>query len=137
MVVLRPDDEIDDRRAGDDLLALRLRDAAGDRDLDILADGASGLLHLAHPAKLGIDLLGGLFANMAGVEDHKIGILHLRRLDIAFGRERIGHAGRVIDIHLAAIAFDEDPLGTFGCGSRAAAFFGEMAAIHGSAHSGF
>jgi hypothetical protein len=32
MIALRPDHEIDDRRAADDLLALGLRDAAGDRD---------------------------------------------------------------------------------------------------------
>ena len=33
MIALRTDHDIDDRRAADDLLALGLRDAAGDRDL--------------------------------------------------------------------------------------------------------
>ena len=39
------------------------------------------LLELAHAAELGIDLLGRLLADVAGVEDDEIGVVRRRGLD--------------------------------------------------------
>ena len=55
--------------------ALRLRHAAGDADHRLAARGGPLGLELAHAAKLGIDLLGGLLADVAGVEQHQVGVL--------------------------------------------------------------
>ena len=102
MVALRADHEIDRRRAADDLLALGLRDAARDRDHELAAVVRGRLLHHADAAELGIDLLGGLLADMAGVEDDEVGVVRRRGLGIAFGCERVRHTMRIVDVHLAA-----------------------------------
>ena len=106
MIALRPDHDVDDRRAADDLLAFGLRDAAGDRDAHVAAVARGFVLGDAQPAELGIDLLGGLLADMAGVEDHEIRVLGAGRLDKAFARQRVHHALRIVDVHLAAIGLD-------------------------------
>ena len=70
----------------------------------IVAAMARGVvLDDAQPPEFGIDLLGGLLADMAGVEDHQIRILDAGRLDKAFRRQRVHHALRIVDVHLAAI----------------------------------
>ncbi len=108
VIGLRPDHEIDDRRAPADLLA-PARHAARDRDREV-AEPCLGPLGLEFPdaAELGIDLLRRLLADVAGVEDDEIGVGHLGRLGIALRRQRIGHARRVIGVHLAAVGLDED-----------------------------
>ena len=70
-----------------------------------LFDAARGalLFQQANLAKLRKNLLGGVFADMAGVEHDEIGALHHRRFLIAFFRKHIGHARGVIDIHLTAV----------------------------------
>ncbi len=75
VIALRSDHDVDRRRAADDLCAFRLRHAAGDHDPHF-APLARGLL-LGEPqaSQLRIDLLGGLFADVAGVEDHQIGVI--------------------------------------------------------------
>jgi hypothetical protein len=103
VIALRTDDEVDDRRAADDFAALGLRDAAGDRYLERAAFAGGGLFRPAQAPELGENLLGRLLADMAGVEDDEIGLALVGRLGIAFARERIGHALRVIDVHLAAV----------------------------------
>ncbi|PKQ03013.1 MAG: hypothetical protein CVT73_16620, partial [Alphaproteobacteria bacterium HGW-Alphaproteobacteria-12] len=89
-------------------LPLGLCDAACDADGEALAAPVLLGLQIAQPAKLGIDLLGRFLADMAGVQDDDIGIF--RRVDfaIASGRHDIDHAGRIIDVHLAAIRLHED-----------------------------
>ena len=106
MIALRPDHDVDGRRAADDLLALGLRDAAGDRDAHLAAVARGLVLGDAQPAEFGVDLFGGLFADVAGVEDHQIRIVGAGGLDKAFGRQRVHHALRIVDIHLAAIGLD-------------------------------
>ena len=103
MIALRPDHDVDGRRAADDLLALGLRDAAGDRDAHLAAVARGLVLGDAQPPEFGVDLLGGLLADMAGVEDHQIRILGAGCLDKAFRRQRVHHALRIVDVHLAAI----------------------------------
>ena len=79
MIVLRADHEIDRAGAADDFLAFGLRDAAGDRDHHAAAVARGGLLDLAQPADLRIDLLGGLFADVTGVEDDEVGLIGIGR----------------------------------------------------------
>ena len=70
----------------------------------IVAALARGLvLGDAQPAEFGIDLFGGLLADMAGVEDDEVGVLSAGGLDKAFRRQRVHHALGIVDIHLAAI----------------------------------
>ena len=83
MIALRADHHVDRRRAAQDLPALGLGDAAGDDDR--ASRGPRPLrarLQVAHPAELGIDLLGGLLADMAGVEDDEVGLLHVAGLGV-------------------------------------------------------
>ena len=103
MIALRADHDVDRRRAADDLLAFGLRDAAGHRDAHLAAVACGLVLGDAQPPELGVDLLGGLLADVAGVEDHQIRVLHAGGLDKAFGRQRVHHALRIVDVHLAAI----------------------------------
>jgi hypothetical protein len=86
VIGLRADDEIDHRRAADDLLALGLGNTAGDADHQVAAFGAALSRSLAQASELRIDLFGRLFADMAGVDQDQIGIVDRRRLDIAVSR---------------------------------------------------
>ena len=109
VVGLRAEDHVHEGRAGHDLLALRLGDAARDGDDHAAAVFLGGLTDFfnAQAAKLGKDLLRRLLADMAGVQDDHIGpVGGLDRL-IAQRRQDIGHTGAVIDIHLAAPGLDE------------------------------
>ncbi len=109
VIGLRPHDQIDKRRAREDLGAFGLRHAARDRDAQI---GTLGL-ERAQPADVGIDLFGRLLADVAGVEDDEVGILGALGRAITLRRERLSHALGIIDVHLAAVGLDEclAPLG--------------------------
>ena len=106
MIALRADHDVDDRRAADDLRALGLRDAAGDRDAHLATVARGFVLGDAQPAEFGIDFFGSLFADVAGVEDDEIRIVGAGGLDKAFRRQRVHHALRIVDVHLAAIGLD-------------------------------
>lgn len=67
VIGLRPDDEIDRRCPAQDLVAFRLRHAAGHADHYLAPFARLALLQIAQPAKRRVDLFGRLFANMAGV----------------------------------------------------------------------
>ena len=103
VIALRADHDIDHRRAADDLIAFGLRDAAGHRDVHLAAIARGFVLDDAQPPQFGIDLLGGLFADVAGVEDHQIRVVHACCLDKAFRRQRVHHALRIVDVHLTTI----------------------------------
>jgi hypothetical protein len=108
VIGLRPDHHIDDRRTADHLLTFGLGHTAGDGDHQVPAFRIAPFLELSQPAKLRIDLLGGFFADVAGVDQDQIGGLDgIDRL-IAVSAQRIAHALAVIDVHLAAIGLDED-----------------------------
>ena len=100
VIGLRTDDDIDARRAARDLRPFGLRDAARDRDRRTAA-----VLAL-QPADIRINLLGRLFADVAGVEDDEVGVGALSGGGIAPGLQHLGHALAVIDVHLAAEGFD-------------------------------
>ena len=90
-----------------DLLAFGLGHAAGDAHEEIAALGP----HFVEPAELGEHLLARLLADMAGIEHDEIGVVDNGRRLIAMGRQRIGHAVAVIDIHLTAVGLNEELLG--------------------------
>jgi hypothetical protein len=108
VIVLRADHHVDGGRPAQDLLALGLGDAAGDHDPGLLAVGLTLLLQFAHAAEFGIDLLGGLLADVAGVEDDEIRLLHRPGFAVALRGQHVRHALGIVDVHLAAIGFDED-----------------------------
>ena len=114
VIGLRADDDIDLGAMGD-LLALGLRDAAGDGDHRIGAVGKARVL--PQPANVRIDLLGRLFADVAGVEDDQIGAVGVCGGGHALCRHQLGHALAVIDVHLAAEGFDVIGLGGGGHGA--------------------
>ena len=91
MIVLRTDDDVDCGRAADDFFALGLRNAAGHRDQDAPVVGRGVFFQPAHAAEFGIDLFGGLLADVAGVENDEIGVFRRRGLDIAFRRQSVRH----------------------------------------------
>jgi len=53
--------------------------------------------------QFGVNFLGSFLANVTGVEDHQIRIVDAGCLDKAFGRQRVHHALRIVDIHLTTI----------------------------------
>jgi len=108
MIGLRTDDDIDCRHPPGNLLTLGLGHTTGNPDHELPALGFARLLHIAQAAEGRIDLFGRLLADMAGVEENEIRLLHVLGGDIAFHGQRIGHATGIIDIHLAAIGLDED-----------------------------
>ena len=103
MIALRADHDIDRGRAADDLVAFGLRDAAGHRDAHLAAVSRGLVLGDAQPSEFRVNLLGGLFANVTGVENHQIRVIHAGGLDKAFGRQRVHHALRIVDVHLTAV----------------------------------
>src|SRR5262249_5356498 len=106
MIALRADDEIDRRRAPDDLLTFGLGDAArnGDGHAAPVARGSG--FERADTAELGIDLVRGLLADVAGIKGDEIGVLELCRLGGALGRQHVRHTMGIVDVHLAAEGFD-------------------------------
>jgi len=102
MIVLRADHQVDSAGAANNLLALGLRHAAGNRDYHLAAIARGRLFQFADTTNLGIDLLGSFFADVAGVQDDEIGIFRRRGLGEAFGCQGIRHTMRIVDVHLAA-----------------------------------
>ena len=111
MIGLRPEHHVHIGRAAQDFLALGLGDAAGDRDQRPAraAQIAPGLQVLEAP-EIGIDFLRRLLADVAGVEDDEIRVRRgIGPLETE-GREDVRHPSRVVDVHLAPVAFDEQLL---------------------------
>ena len=112
MVALRADDDVDRRLAAQDFGALGLGDAARHDQGRPPAGLPPLLFQFAQLAELGVDFLGRLFADVAGVENDEVGVLDPARLSIAVERRQIGHALRIVDVHLAAEGLDERPPGS-------------------------
>ncbi len=109
VIGLGPEHDVDEGRAFEDFLALGLGDAASDRDQGLGGPlGGPAFLDPPQPAKLGIDLLRRLLADMAGVEDDQVGIVGPVRLGVTERRQDVCHARGVVDVHLAAVCFDEE-----------------------------
>ena len=79
MIGLRADDDVDERRALDQELALGLRHAAGHGQHHLATGGlAPGVAQPAQAAELGIHLLRRLLADVAGVQDDEVGVVGRR-----------------------------------------------------------
>ena len=91
MIVLRSDHKVDRGCPADDFFALGLGDATGDGNENAPVIGRRILFQSTHAAELGIDLLGRLLPDVAGVEDDQIGVFGGRGLDIAFRRQGVRH----------------------------------------------
>ena len=72
VVSLRPNDDVDQRRAALGLGAFGLGDATGERDQRLRA------VFPPQAPDIRIGLLGGLLANVTGVEDDEVGIVGFR-----------------------------------------------------------
>jgi hypothetical protein len=129
VVALRAEYHVDDGGAANDLLALGLRHAAGHCDQHAAAVARRAFLERAHAAELRIDLLGGLFADMACVEDEQIDVFGAGGFHVSFARQRVGHTMGIVDVHLATVGLDVqlarsahsgliDPAGSAGPRSR-------------------
>jgi len=84
-------------------MAFGLRDAAGHRDAHVAAIARGFVLDDAQPSELRVNLLGGLFADVTGVENHQVRIVNTCGLDKAFRCQRVHHALRIVDVHLTTI----------------------------------
>ena len=125
VIALRPDHEIDPGRAAEDLLAFGLRDAAGDGDRHVAPLRCRVLFQHAHAAEFGIDLLGRLLADVAGVEDDEVGVVRRRGLGEALGGQRVRHTMRIVDVHLAAVGLDVEFSG-HAVGDEFPSFFSQL-----------
>ena len=110
VIGLRTDDHAHRWRPRHDFRAFGLRHAPRHRDQRRRAIVAP------QPADIRIDLFGGTFADMARVEHDQIGIFARVAGLHALRGQQFGHAFAVIDVHLAAEAFDVK--GTGGDWSR-------------------
>ena len=108
MISLGAEHDIDMRGATQDLRTFRLGDAARHRDDQLAAALVPLRLQAAQPAELREQLLRRLLPDMAGIEDHHIGRLGPIGRGIAQRRQRLRHAGGVVDVHLAAVGLDEE-----------------------------
>ncbi len=117
MIGLRPEHDVHIGRAGQDFRAFRLGDAAGHRQDHLSARGGARIFQTTQAAELGEHLLGGFFADVAGVEDHHVRAIRLRGRRVAQRRQHILHPGAVVHVHLAAPGDHVQPLAG-GCGKR-------------------
>ena len=108
VIGLRADDEIDGRRAAQDFVALGLRDAAGNADHHLAAFAGLFLLQVTQPPERRVDLLGGLLADMTGIEQDEIGVFHDIGRDIAVLGQRVRHPVGIVDVHLTAVGLHKD-----------------------------
>jgi hypothetical protein len=104
---LRPEHEVDVRRAADDRRAFLAGNATADADQSALC------LQVLEATEVAEHLLLRLLAHRAGVEEDEVGRLDvLRRLPAVRGAKRVDHAVGVVDVHLAAEGLDPDLRGT-------------------------
>ena len=104
---LRAEHDVDVRRARDDRSAFLARDAAADADDEVRPQR----LQRTHPAEVVEYALLRLFAHRAGVEEDDVGVVRAVGQREPVGRgEHVGHAVRVVLVHLAAERADVELL---------------------------
>ena len=102
---LRTEHQVDVRRALDDRRALLRGHAAADAD----HHRAVALLERLPAAELAEHLFLRLLADRAGVDQDDVGFFDLvGQLQAVAGGEHVGHLGRVVLVHLAAVGLDEE-----------------------------
>ena len=108
MIGLRPEDDVDMRRAAQNVLAFRLSDATADGDEHESALGRPVRLEPAQPAEIGVHFLGRLLADVTRVEDDHVGTLGTVTRQVAERRQNLRHARGVVGVHLATVRFYEE-----------------------------
>ena len=128
--VVGADDQIEVADAGEELLALLLRDAARDGEHE------TGVLRLERRelADLAPELLLGLLADAARVEDDEIGLLRGLGARPAVRAQHLLHAIGVVRVHLAAEGVDEVEASHCGGSLALAGMPGEIGHGHGHGH---
>ena len=102
--VLRPDDHVDGARSREDGVTFLLRDASGDGDNRAVAGFEPVVMNFAEPRE---QLLFGLLANAARVDDDDIGVAIVVSGLVARLLEEAGHPLRVMKVHLTAERLDQ------------------------------
>src|SRR5690606_11423125 len=100
----RPDDDVDVRRASPETRALLLRDAAGHRHHRVPPGLGRQDAQLAKPR---VELVLRVLADAARVDHHDIGVPLVLGALVAGRLEQTGHLLRVVEVHLAAVGFDQ------------------------------
>ena len=103
----RPEHEVDLRQALEKSLPFLLRDAAADAEHGIRAFA----LQLREASEAVVDLLLGLVANRARVEENDAGFFGRRRFGESLASEKSDEAPPVENVHLAAPRLHEDASG--------------------------
>ena len=100
--VMRAEYDVDPRHLAQQRLSVLLGQAAADRDLDV------GIAALARSqmAEVAVQLVVGVLAHRAGVEDHHIGVGALGGAPVAGRLEQARQPFGVVDVHLAAVGAD-------------------------------
>jgi hypothetical protein len=96
--VVRADDEVDVGDALQEFVAFLLRDAASDAEHEIRAS----TLQLRELPGFAPELLFGLLAHTARVQDDEVGVFDAPSREPSVGREDLDHPVRVVNVHLAA-----------------------------------
>jgi hypothetical protein len=96
------EDDVDVRRLAGDRVAVLLRKAAADGDLH------AGVLGLdrREVAEVAVELVVGVLADRAGVEDDDVGLLAGGDARVARVLQQPGEALGVVDVHLAPVGLD-------------------------------
>src|SRR5262245_28831754 len=116
---LRTEHEVDVGCARDDRTAFLTRDAAAHAD----DQARPRALEVLHAPQIGEHLLLRLLAHRAGVEEDEVGVLRaLAALVAVGGGEHVGHAVRVVLVHLAPEGADVDALRHLRVGGTADQF---------------
>ncbi len=103
VIGLRTDDKVNQRHAAQDLGPLGLGHTARNADFHL----GPRRLEFAQPTQIGVKLFRSLFADVAGVDQHHIGVVGGLGGDIAIRAHGLGHALAVINVHLTAVGLDE------------------------------
>ena len=96
------EDQVDVRRPLQNFSPGALRDAAAHADHHARAL----LLEATQATQFTVKLLLRLLADAAGVHQHQVGLLRVRREFVAALPEHPGHALRIVHVHLAAVGDD-------------------------------
>ena len=99
--VVRPDEEVDLGRTVEDGAALELGHAAPDAD-----DELAAVLDLLQPAQRVEQLLRGLLAHRARIDEDEVRVRRARRAPMAFGQQQPRDLLGVVHVHLAAERLD-------------------------------
>ena len=104
---MRAEDQVNRGLAAHDLGPLGLGHATRHGKRHAAAGGLARRFEPTEAAELGIDLLGRLFTDMAGIEDDEIRLRGGSDGHEAERRQNLRHPGGIVSVHLASVGLDE------------------------------